>query len=222
VNPTFDDRRDSRAAAIAAAALITAVAVLGWLVRVHPQALHVDAASRRAFDSPGIARHLGRFDRPHFLNRLVWFGSPTGVAVLMLVLVGLAWLWRDRIGIVLAVVGPILAIAMTELLLKPLVHRQLPSGHLSYPSGHATGFTAVVVVFLLLLLRRHGSVIALRALPFVALGVAVVGIAIVRLHYHYLTDVVGGIGVGSATVLAVAAVSLELARRVGTPSDRRS
>jgi len=211
----MNDRRAARAAAITAAALAAAVAVLSWLVRVHPQPLHVDDASSRAFDSTRVAHHLGRFDRPHFLHRLVWFGSPIGVVLLALALVVLAYVWRDRIGMALAVVGPLVAAGITEGVLKPLVHRQLPSGHLSYPSGHATGITAVVVVFLVLVLRRHGGVMALRALPLVAAGVAVVGVALVRLHYHYLTDVVGGIGVGSATVLALTAAALGRSSKKG-------
>lgn len=216
-----DHRSDARTAALAAALLFAAVAVLGWLVHDHPEGLRLDRAGSRLVDSRRIAagltrHHLGRFDRPHFLERLVWFGSPVGVAVLVAALVVLAFVWRDRLGAGLAVAGPVVAEVVTEHVLKPVVHRELPNGTYAFPSGHATGVTAVVVVLLVLVYRRYGGAWALRALPIVALLVGVVGVALVRLHYHYLTDVVGGVGVGTATVLALAAAAISLNSRATT------
>ena len=134
-------------------------------------------------------------------------GDFVGVAVLACLLLVLAYFWRDRVGMLLAIVGPLLASVLTEYVLKPLVHRETSSGALTFPSGHATGVTTVVVVLLVLLYRRYGRTFALGALPLLAAVVGVVGVASVRLHYHYLTDVVGGVGVGTATVLALTAAA---------------
>ena len=184
----------------------------------HPDPSRVDAAGSRVIGSRRLAaslsrHHLGRLDAPHFLDRLVWLGSPISVVALAVALAVLAFVWRDRFGMVLAGAGPLVAELLTEQVLKPLVHRQLPSGINSFPSGHATGITAIVAVLLVLLYRRHGGVLALRALPVLTVVVAVVGVAIVRLHYHYLTDVVGGVGVGAAAVLALTSAAMALNSR---------
>ena len=198
--------------------LFVAVAVLGWLVRDHPHPFPFDRASSRVVNSRRLAaslnrHHLGRLDGPHFMHRLVWLGSPVGVTVLAAALALLAFLWRDRFGMVLAVAGPLVAEIITEQVLKPLVHRQLSNGVNTFPSGHATGITAVVVVLLVLLYRRHGGALALGALPVLTVVVGFVSLALVRLHYHYLTDVVGGIGVGTATVIALTSAAMALNSR---------
>src|SRR5206468_3648905 len=100
-----------------------------------------------------------------------------------------------------------------------IVDRTMGSG-LAYPSGHVTGAAALATVAVLLAHRQWGR----RAARSVAVAAAtlplVVGAGVVRLGWHYATDVVGGAAVGTATVLSVAvAFSLLEARdRVSSPA----
>jgi undecaprenyl-diphosphatase len=128
-----------------------------------------------------------------------------GVAVAVAVLVVAALLWHDRAAAVIAVAGPLTALVLTEQILKPLVDRTGPNGANFFPSGHATGVAAIATVALLVLDRNAGRRWAVLALPVLGAWMTGVGVAMVQLHYHYLTDVLGGAAVGVATVLSAAA-----------------
>jgi len=133
-------------------------------------------------------------------------------------LAGVAWYRHDGRALTMCVVGPALAIALTDVVLKPLVDRHLGPG-LAYPSGHATGAAAVSVLALVLLHRWRGWRATARFAP-VALALPVgTGLALVRLAFHYPTDVVGGTAMGTATVIALA-VLLNAQQR--SPSGRRT
>ncbi len=106
---------------------------------------------------------------------------------------------------------PVVAAALTEYVVKPLVDRHL-NGYLAYPSGHITGFAAVALTVVVLAARPigrplprrlAGTVAALAALLVVACGVG-----LVAQRYHYATDVVGGVCL-SAAVVSVAALALD-------------
>jgi membrane-associated phospholipid phosphatase len=106
----------------------------------------------------------------------------------------------------LAAIGPALAAAITEWVLKPLIGRTL-SGAYSFPSGHTTGIFAVAFVVVVAMLDRAPP----RPRALVALVVSVLSLvvaagvaaALVADHYHYATDTVGGAGVALATVAIV-------------------
>ena len=197
-------RRETLALAATSAATWGFLLVLAAHVHHGHGPLAIDERGDRAVDSERIASHLGRLGRNHFMHRLTWLGSPVGVIVLSLCLVALAFRWRDRTGAVVALAGPLVAELLTESVLKPLVDRENPHGDYIFPSGHATGVTAVVFVLFILLYRHYGRR-ALGYLPLALIPIGVVGVAVVRLRWHYLTDVVGGVCVGAATVLALAA-----------------
>lgn len=108
-----------------------------------------------------------------------------------------------------AVLGPTAAVLVSELALKPLVHRQMgDAGSVvanAYPSGHETGVAAVGTVLAVLALRsgwqRGVQIAVMTALGLWALFAAV---GLSRNFIHYPSDTVGGAGVAVALVLATA------------------
>jgi undecaprenyl-diphosphatase len=100
-------------------------------------------------------------------------------------------------------------LAVTELLLKPLINRTL-IGEFAFPSGHATGVTALAVVFAVLLVdpprpRLPTNLRVLLALAALATAGAVAA-AIVAVRSHYATDTLGGAAVATGVVLLTALV----------------
>lgn len=131
---------------------------------------------------------------------------------------------------VLAVAGPLLALFVSEVVLKPIVGRVIGPGVLlgdytdavsgAFPSGHETGVCSAALVVLIGLggvrLRpgvRTASVAAL------ALWVLLGAVGLVRNWYHYATDTIGAIAVTSAIVLATAVV-IDRAPRLSSPGVR--
>jgi len=171
--------------------------------------VHLDRLSPAAVVPGRLAGLLARLRLGRLATLVDWravvsLASPAVGVVAALALASVAWARRDRLGAVLCL-APVLAVVITELVAKPLVDRRLGPG-LAFPSGHATTAAAVVALVVLLAHRHRGWMgVARVAGPAVAF-LAVVAAALVRLGYHYPTDVVGGIAVGIATVLAVNAL----------------
>ncbi|GAB3142216.1 phosphatase PAP2 family protein [Amycolatopsis sp. NPDC004378] len=138
----------------------------------------------------GWTAHLG----PGVLTALVFPTEPYVVAALALLAVVLCLRAGRRVDAVLALAAPLLAIALTGWVLKPLYDRW-KNDTLVYPSGHTVSLVAVLTV--LVLVTRRVVVVVLAALALVAATTGLVG-----LGYHYLTDVAGG------TLFAVAVVLL--------------
>ena len=120
-------------------------------------------------------------------------------------------------GAVLAVVGVALASAITESVLKPLVHRTI-YGFLTYPSGHTTGLFALTAALAVVLLApssgRPRPAVRVAAVAAAAIVAAVVGLAMVGQHFHYFTDTIAGAAVGTGVVIGVAfLLDLPVARR---------
>src|SRR4051794_1206597 len=132
--------------------------------------------------------------------------------VLLTLLCAVRRRWRAA---ALVVLGPSVAVVLTEYILKPLVGRHIGYA-LSFPSGHTTGAFAIAVTSVVLLLdnqRVHHTLrIALAVLAVIlAAGVAA---AVVGLGYHYTTDAVGGFCVALGAVLGVAVlIDLSLDRK---------
>ena len=201
-------RRDRVAAGLTVAVASGLVAVLAVRVRGRTGPLHVDAVGLRYLGRPAVSRHLAayslqRLDGSMILRGLVWFGSPWAVVLTITALAVVAIRWRDWPAAALAVAGPAAAGFVTEVVLKPLVNRTGPGGHNYFPSGHVTAVASFTVVALVLLDRHLGRRAALIALPLLSMWVGAVALALVQLHAHYLTDVVGGACVGVAAVLAL-------------------
>jgi undecaprenyl-diphosphatase len=143
----------------------------------------------------------------HLLAHLKQLGDPVPVALLTLLLAVICVLRRRWRGLTLSVIGVAVSVALTELVLKPLVGRH--TGHaLAFPSGHTTGAFALATTAAVLLLQR-GTIrlhISLRLL-LAAMSLLLAGgvaVAVVGLGYHYTTDAVGGFCVALGTVLALA------------------
>lgn len=200
-----------RTLTIVAAACAIAFAALAVYVWSSPQATsiedrisdaitstHKDAAYR-AFDAIGI------------------FGSRGAVAIVAVLLAVFAWWWWRSFRLaVVCVLGPGLA-GLGEIVLKELVGRPRPltaplSGEsgFGFPSGHATGATALAVVIVLLAFagfpRRH----PMRAIVVVAviLYALAIGMSRVVVGAHFALDVVGGALLGTTAALVVILVLL--------------
>lgn len=163
---------------------------IGWAARWDDAALEWGARQPPAVDAAALLlQTLGR-----------------GVAVLFAALVlGVLLVQRRRVWEGVALAAIVGAAVMTVALLKQLFGRVRPEAAWSYtseygfPSGHAT-LGAVVACFAvwfgLPLVRRRGARVALLASAVLwALAMAASRVA---LTVHYLTDVIGGLGLGLA------------------------
>jgi membrane-associated phospholipid phosphatase len=148
-------------------------------------------------------------------------GFETGVLVTAAVAAAGCRRWRVA---VLAVLGPLIAVFASEGVFKPLIGR--PRGGSSYPtadsfpSGHETGLTAMLVVLSVLLLRTtwHAAVKAAVLLIFAAWA-ALGAVGLVRIFAHYPSDTVGALCVSLAVVLSTALlIDVVADRRVSGPA----
>jgi undecaprenyl-diphosphatase len=200
-----------RACVVAIVAAAVLVAVVGVAV--------YDVKTTTAFDT-WAARPL--FDHIGERGRVVLLAltAPVITVGALAVIATVGALMRSWEVVALAIVGPTVAEVVTEFVLKPIVHRQItdgPSGY-AYPSGHETGLVSLLVVLLLLLPRAQLSRSMTGLLDALLVLWAVLGaIGLVRGHFHFMTDTIGGIGVGVACVLGLA-VLIDL----GAPRLRRT
>jgi membrane-associated phospholipid phosphatase len=134
-------------------------------------------------------------------------GNVTFLAVFT-VAIAAYFVRRAKINEAVFVLVSALGIELVNAVLKLLFHRQRPEFayvHLdtySFPSGHATGATAIYGVVTYLLVRdRLNSTRILAAVGFVAL---IVFVAFSRLYLeaHYLSDVLAGCSLGAAWACA--------------------
>jgi membrane-associated phospholipid phosphatase len=177
-------------------------------------------------------RSAGAFDRAvdgWFVERASYrvalgfadLGSAPVVLMLAAVVLGLCVALRSGRGGALTAVAPAVASGITEWALKPLVHRT-KDGYLAYPSGHVTGLCAVAFVAVLITSGPARRRLSRRAASWTASGVLLLALAcawgLVASGYHYASDVIGGIGVAGASVLAIALVVDAVADRVAERS----
>ncbi len=187
-----------RPAAITAACCLLLVAVLAVLAAHKSSGNAVD----RPIDS-WLVGHLAAHDGAMFdITRL---GDRPEVTAFTAVIV-LACLAARRVnGAVLAVISVVVAVGLTEYVLKPLVHETLGSS-LTYPSGHMSVVVALIGVVGVLMLapqRPQPRVRRLIMLGLVLVG-CIVAVALIAIQFHYFTDTIAGAAVGVGVVLATA------------------
>lgn len=141
------------------------------------------------------------------VNRvLLWPSNMVLLAVLLLIGAFMFRRSRSRWQVGALVAGPVLAVLLTEVLLKPAFGRHLysPYNHrtfLDYPSGNAVALAATVTAFALIAATRRARA-AIIAVGVVAMAAVAVGL--IWFSYHYPTDVIGGICFGACVPLALA------------------
>lgn len=130
---------------------------------------------------------------------------PNAVALVFAVALA-AGLVRGPAGVALALVGVGAAVALTELVIAPLVGRY-HGADLSYPSGHVTAVSALAAVVVVVLVGR-ARITGIRLLgSLIAVGIAAASsLAVVAEETHYSTDAAAGWCVAVATVLSTAMV----------------
>jgi undecaprenyl-diphosphatase len=177
------------------------VVVLGVLFAGHSEPGRVD----RWFVQPTADSVRGPWRRVALV--LDFLGEPAGSTMLVAAIVLCCLLLRRPRAAALFVAGAAVAVG-TATLLKHVVGRTIHGPrNLSYPSGHTTFFTALVLVVALLatgrlgLGRRAGTSLVLVAS---LVGGAVMGWAEVALGAHYPTDALGGWCTALAVIPATA------------------
>ena len=198
-----------RPAAILGGGCLVLVAVLGIISAHQGQGDAVD----RAVDSWVIGLGIPL----HTLSLVSRIGGVTTTTLLTAALAVACLAARRVNGAVLAVSGVALASALTEFVLKPLVHRTI-NGFLTYPSGHTTGLFALAAALAVVLLAPRGErprpAVRIAAVAAAVVIASAVGVAMVGQNFHYFTDTVAGAAVGTGVVTGVAfLLDLPAARR---------
>jgi membrane-associated phospholipid phosphatase len=197
--PLLRDARRTRAWPVLAMCVIV-LAALGLLLR--------EQARPDRFDSVVDATMVAFF-RGH-QGVLPWLALPGStiplIAVSVAIAVGCLIAGRPN-GAVLAVTAVPVTAFLDDSVLKHLVDRT-HSGQLSFPSGHAASAMTLATVLGVLLhdpARRTATRLARTALVALTCAVtALVAVGVVGLRWHYFTDTVGGVALGTGTVLALA------------------
>lgn len=161
---------------------VTAMLLLGWLVG--KSSTPVDDWFQRFRHSP--------------LRRLSVIADPRLLLAVGLVVLAVACLQRRWWLASMTVIAPIVGITIVRFL-KPVFDRD-KGGGLAYPSGHLTATT--IVIGLAVIAAGAASWAVVSAVVAVALAMLGVGVS-----FHYFTDVVGGVLLGSAVVCAAAVIA---------------
>jgi membrane-associated phospholipid phosphatase len=190
-----------RPAAIVAVCCLVLVVTLGLLLAHQSRGRAVDDA----VDSWVMGLHI----RSSTLESISQLGDLPAMTVMTGVL-ALACLAVCRLtGALLAVVGVLIALGLTEDVLKPLVHRTITVHHyVTYPSGHTTALfalsTALAVVLLSPRSGRPHPAVRIGAVAVAVVVSCLVGMAMIGLDFHYFTDAIAGAAVGIGVVLGTA------------------
>jgi undecaprenyl-diphosphatase len=182
------------------ATCVIVLATLGLLLREQAQPDGFDSV----VDTAMVASFSGHQDV------LRWLALPGSTVPLIAVSIAVAvgcLIARRPNGVILAVTAVPVTAFLDDTVLKHLVDRT-HLGQLSFPSGHTASAMTLATVLGVLLhdpSRRTTTRIARAALVAVACVVtALVGVGVIGLRWHYFTDTLGGVALGTGTVLALA------------------
>lgn len=171
-------------------------------------------------------RHRLR-DQLQVLHHVVTLADPASIVAICAVLAAIFFFTGRRRAAVLAVLGPLVAVGVTDLLLKPAIGRRMGDG-LAFPSGHTTAAVSVALVVVVVLLGpsrpRWPAPARWAASALAVCGAGMVAVALVGSGYHYATDTLGGFCVAVMVVPTMAWLVDRLAGRAeaGKPPDPRS
>ena len=188
--------------------LLVALVALGWLLS---KVVHDDGIGRT---DAGLSRWLAG-ERSADLNTLTrwttWLSETitvTILAVLTVAITAVVWRrWREPMLVAVAVAGEVAIFLATTLLVD---RRRPPVSHLdqapptsSFPSGHTAAAICLYGALAVLASERARSAVV-RGLTLALAVLIPLAVAAARVYrgMHYLTDVVGGILLGGAWLLA--------------------
>ena len=129
------------------------------------------------------------------LGRLLFFTDPRVICALWVTVLGVA-LYQRRWRVVAVIVATPVVALIAERVCKRLFGR-LNGGALAYPSGHVT--LAVVVLGLAILVAGGAAWVIVSAVV-----VGVLGLFGQSFTYHYFTDTIGALFLGTALVCLAA------------------
>ena len=194
--------------------LIAGAALFGamWLLQRHGE----PALDRDAFDVLATTRHGFLVRAANSPARPA--GTYTILAGAFVTIVLLARRGR-RVAAATVVAGAVLVVAATELTKstfprpRPTDELMFPVGGAAFPSSHAAYSMLVLVLALVLAqpLRARWKRVALIGVA--ALAVALIGVWLIAVRVHYLTDVLAGWGLGAALFALPALVAAAIDAR---------
>jgi len=149
-----------------------------------------------------------------FLVAVTRLGSPF-VVVAAAAAGFLATIRRNRPRALALLVGPVLAVGVSDWVIKPVVHRTY-ADVVSFPSGTVTAVAAVATVALLATPDPWRSIVAALGGTVTVLEV----MSVVALRWHYPTDALAGLAVGVGVVLMGDCAARGLARGRGLHAAR--
>ena len=142
--------------------------------------------------------------RHSVLTDVTWLRYPQVVVAGSVVLAVVAFP-RDRMRSLVCLVGPPLALATTELAIKPAVGRTLGAGF-SYPSGSTVGAAALGVAAVLAAPAAWRG----RTVVVASLYGLWMALAVVSLQWHYPTDAAAGLAYGCGVMLLLDAAVMTI------------